>query len=214
MAERQTPLKLRLPAAVCAELGVDAQTPLQMRVKNDQLVIQPRLRERVAGRRWFLLWPVIVSVGLAVGVYAYWWWQHLDTLPLSGGTSVASFVIGLGSVAGWCLFAGFFVYTRRSEEHPLIYWRNFPVILVAFAVMLSLALIGGFWLLGQLFPGAAFDRFTAALIFGVLTCIATTLMVEAALTVTATTLSQLLTVVIVTGVVIAMAANNHRRYGQ
>ncbi|MFD1486154.1 DUF998 domain-containing protein [Lacticaseibacillus baoqingensis] len=214
MAEEQTPLHLKLPKAVCAELGVDAHTPMQLRVKNNQLVIQPRFKERVAGRRWFLLWPVILSALLAIGVYGYWWWQGLATVPLSGGTSVASFVIGIGSLAGWCMFAGFFVYMRRAESHPLIYWRNFPVILIAFAVILGLALIGGFWVLGQLFPGAAFDRFTAALIFWVFTMIATAFMVEAALTITAATLSNLLTVVIVTGVVIAMAANNHRRWWQ
>lgn len=75
-------------------------------------------------------------------------------------------MIGVGLVAGVIIFAGFFIQAQRAKTVPRIYWRNFPVITGALAIMLGLALVGGFWLLDQLFPGASFDRLTAILIFG------------------------------------------------
>ncbi|WP_054749251.1 DUF998 domain-containing protein [Lacticaseibacillus thailandensis] len=69
-------------------------------------------------------------------------------------------------------------------------------------------------MLGQLFPGASFDLVTAAIIFFILTVSSNTLMVRAARHVDANTLSALLGVVIITGVIIAMASNNQRRWWQ
>ncbi len=214
MKETNKGLELVLPEAVCDQLAVTADVPMQIEVKNGRLILQPKLAARVDRLRLQWLWPLVVAISISIGVYLYWWQQGLQTIPLSGDVSVASFVIGLGLVAGLGLFAGFFIRTQRLQTAPKIYWRNFPVIMGAFAVMLGLALVGGFWLLGQLFPGATFDRFTAALIFLVFTLMADVFMVQAALTIDATALSNLLLVVIVTGMVIAMATNHSRRWWQ
>lgn len=212
--ETKTALELRLPEAVCAQLAIKADVPMELVVKNGRVIVQPKLGARVDRQRLLWAWPLVVAVVLSVGVWGYWWQQGLRNIPLSGGVSVASFVIGLGLIAGLGLFAAFFIKTQRAQTAPRIYWRNFPVIMGAFAVMLGLALVGGFWVLGQMFPGASFDRFTAALIFGLFTLLAGAFMVQAALTINATTLSNLLLVVIITGVVIAMATNNTRRWWQ
>ncbi|WP_390410339.1 DUF998 domain-containing protein [Lacticaseibacillus jixiensis] len=210
---KPTPLTVQLPQAVCEKLdSVDA--PMELVLKNGRLILQPQLASRVDAQRSVLVWPVLLAALLSIGVFGYWWQQGLRYIPLSGGVSVASFTIGFGLVAGLVVFAWFFIKTQRQQSAPKIYWRNFPVILGAFAIMLGLALVGGFWLLGQLFPGASFDRFTAVLIFWLITAVACGFMLQAAVTINASTLSNLLLLVIVTGMAIAMATNNQRRWWQ
>ena len=210
---KPTPLTVQLPQAVCEKLdSVDA--PMELVLKNGRLILQPQLATRVDAQRSVLVWPVLLAALMIVAVYIYWWQQGLHNIPLSGGVSIASFAISFGLVAGLVVFAWFFIKTQRQQSAPKIYWRNFPVILGAFAIMLGLALVGGFWLLGQLFPGASFDRFTAVLIFWLITAIACGFMLQAAVTINASTLSNLLLLVIVTGMAIAMATNNQRRWWQ
>ncbi|WP_407893268.1 AbrB/MazE/SpoVT family DNA-binding domain-containing protein [Lacticaseibacillus sp. N501-2] len=214
MKKTDTALALHLPKAVCEQLGVTANTPMEMSVKNGRLVLQPKLAARVSANRFLWLLPLVVSVVLSLGVYVYWVTQDIHVLPLSGGVSLGSFVIGVGLVAGMILFAGFFIQAQRAKTVPRIYWRNFPVITGALTIMLGLALVGGFWLLGQLFPGASFDRITAVLIFWLFMLVVAAFMMQAAITLDTSMLANLLLVVIVSGMVIAMATNNTRRWWQ
>lgn len=214
MKKSDPALALHLPKAVCEQLGITEATPMEMSVKNGRLVLQPKLAARVSANRFMWLLPLVVSLVLSIGVYLYWITQNIHSLPLSGGISLGSFVIGVGVVAGVIIFAGFFIQAQRAKTVPRIYWRNFPVITGALAIMLGLALVGGFWLLDQLFPGASFDRLTAILIFWLFLLVVAAFMMQAAVTIDTTMLSNLLLVVIVSGMVIAMATNNTRRWWQ
>ncbi|WP_225418404.1 DUF998 domain-containing protein [Lacticaseibacillus daqingensis] len=209
---------VQLPKDVCDQLGLTAGTPMQLVVKNNGLVIRPEPAVRLRNRRLFMLWPLAVAVLMTLGVYVYWVLQGATSMSLTGGTdSVASFVIGCGLLAGVALFAGFFIKTRHDPDNqfsPRIYWRNFPVILVAFTVILGVALLGLFWVFGQMFPGARFDLVTASLLFLVFTLLTNAFMVTAALSINGATLSTLLTIVVIAGVVISMAANGERRWWQ
>ncbi|WP_127849364.1 hypothetical protein [Lacticaseibacillus hulanensis] len=217
MTNNTRPTTIKLPAAVCTQLGIDGKTPMQMVVKNDKLIIQPRRTDRMTNRRLFLVWPLVVALISTIGTYIYWQLQGIHTIPLSGDVSVSSFVIGIGVVTGTLLFAGFFIKTRNDQSGRFsarIYWRNLPAIILSFTIMLGLGLLGIMWLFDVLFPGATFDKFTAALMFLLFTFIADAFMVFAAIAIDATTLMQLWTVVIITGVVIAMATNGTRRWWQ
>lgn len=217
MAEKTKAMHLNLPQDVYDQLGVDEQTDMQMIIKNDRLIIRPQPAERLNSRRLFLIWAIAAGLVETIGVVIYWHMIGLRAVPLSGGVSIASFVIGVGVVSGTLLFAGFFIQSRNEDSSRFsarIYWRNFPVILFSFALMLGLALLGLFWLLGSLFPSVRFDFFTASLIFFILVVIANGLMATAAITINSTILSYLLLAVSVTGVIIAMASNGDRRWWQ
>ncbi|WP_230678587.1 DUF998 domain-containing protein [Lacticaseibacillus zhaodongensis] len=217
MAKETKTMHIELPEEVCTQLGIDDKTDMQMVVKNDKLIIQPRPAERLSSRRLFLVWALGAALLESLAAVIYWYYIRLRSIPLTGSVSIASFVIGFGVVSGTLLFAGFFIKSRNEDTErfsPRIYWRNFPVILFSFALMLGLALLGLFWLLGTLFPGIAFDFLTASLIFLTLTFIANALMTAAAITINSTTLSYLLGAVTVTGAIIAMASNGNRRWWQ
>ncbi len=208
---------IKLPESVCTQLGIDDQTPMQLIVRNGKVIIQPRATERFNQLRLFLIWPLIVAALTTLGTVVYWTLLGRHTIPLSGDVSVASFVIGIGVITGILLFTGFFIRNRHTDTDrfsPRIYWRNLPVIILSFTLILGLTLVGFMWLLGTLFPGATFDLFTASLMVMLFTFIADAFMVSAALTIDATTLIQLLVVVIITGVVVAMATNGQRRWWQ
>lgn len=217
MSSNKQGMTVHIPADACDELNIKQDTEMVMIVKNGRIVIQPRRSERINSRLGFLIWPLIIAAVTAIGTYLYWLYIDLKQVPLAGNVSLSSFIIGVGVVTGTVLFAGYFIHSRndgssRFSKH--IYWRNLPVILISFAVILATALIGFMWLMGSMLPGATFDRLTAILIFALFTFAANTFMVIAALTIDATTLAQLMTLVIVIGVLIAMAANGSRRWWQ
>ncbi|KRM54242.1 AbrB/MazE/SpoVT family DNA-binding domain-containing protein [Lacticaseibacillus sharpeae] len=217
MGATTKPVIVRLPAEIQAQLGVKSNTPMQLSIRNGRIIIQHTATDRINHNRLFLIWPLIAALITTIGSYIYWLSKGLTYVPLSGDVSVASFIIGIGVVTGVTLFTAFFIRSRNDDQGRFssrIYWRNLPVIIISFTIMLGLALLGITWLLGTLFPGATFDAFTAALILLLLTFIADAFMVAAAITINATILIQLLTTVIITGVVVAMAANGERRWWQ
>lgn len=122
-----------------------------------------------------------------------------------------------GVVMGTLLFAIFFIRDRNNPQNHFtknIYWRNFPVIVLSFALILALVLVGSMWLLGMLFNGASFDRITASIIIFVFGVFVNLAMIYFAQAVDAGVLSTVLTLVIISGVVISMAVNNERYWWQ
>ncbi|KRN24478.1 hypothetical protein [Lacticaseibacillus camelliae] len=215
--KEKSELKVTVPAGVYAQLHGDLDTPMQLTIKNDRIVIQPAPADRLRSGRQAFIWPLVVSLISTVVIFLYWLHLGVRVIPMTGDVSVASFTIGFGVVTGIGLFAGFFVQSRNDPDNRFskaVYWRNFPVIMLAFAIILGMALLGTFWVLGQLFPGATFDPFTAVLQVLIFLILANVFMVQMALRINASTLSTLLTIVIVSGAVISMASNGSRQWWQ
>ncbi|WP_239061387.1 MULTISPECIES: hypothetical protein [unclassified Lacticaseibacillus] len=215
--KEKSELKVTVPAGVYAQLRGDLETPMQLTIKNDRIVIQPAPADRLRSGRLAFIWPLLVSLVSTVAIFLYWLHIGVHVIPMTGDVSIASFTIGFGVVGGIALFAGFFVQSRNDPDNRFskaVYWRNFPVILLAFAIILGMALLGTFWVLGTLFPGATFDPFTAVLQVLVFLILANVFMVQMALRINAATLSSLLTIVIVSGAVISMASNGSRQWWQ
>lgn len=216
MRADDTEFELKLPQKVLDAMGVKAGTPLQLTVDTTRAVIQPTPLVRVRQRRADYVWPLVTSVITAIGVYVYWILSGFRSIALTGDYSVGSFVIGTSLISGSLLFIAFFIRNRNSGS-PLtqrMYWRHFPAVIISFVIMLLLLVLGAFWLLGTLFPGAVFDLATGILIFLVFSLLANTMMVEFADSISAQTLTLLLTFVIISGVVISMASNGTRRWWQ
>ncbi|KRO04810.1 hypothetical protein IV54_GL000835 [Levilactobacillus paucivorans] len=209
--------QLKLPADVSDQLKLDQDTPVKLVVKRDRLVVQfaePRL-QIFQGR--VLVWPLALALLSAIGYFIYCLSQGLHAVRLVGDNSLATGIIVIGTVVGTLLFAGFFIRDRNNPHNHFtqnIYWRNFPVIVLSFALIVVLMLSGSMWLLGTLFKGAIFDIFTASVIFMVFSAVVNLVMVYFALMVDVGVLTTVLTLVIISGVVIAMAVNNQRYWWQ
>lgn len=215
--KEKSELKVTVPAGVYAQLHGDLDTPMQLTIKNDRIVIQPAPADRLRSGRQAFVWPLVITLISTVAIFLYWLHLGVRVIPMTGDVSIASFTIGFGVVGGIGLFAGFFVQSRNDPDNRFskaVYWRNFPVIMLSFAIILGMALLGAFWVLGTLFPGATFDPLTAVLQVFVFLILANVFMVQMALRINANTLATLLTIVIVSGAVISMASNGSRRWWQ
>lgn len=217
MAGQDEQVRLSIPKAALERAGIGDQDKVQVTVRNGTVVLGTPNRSHPMRQRYLVVWPLIIAVLSGIASYLYWWSQHLRPIPLTGTESVASLTIVTGVLTGTVLFIGFFLKTRNdpaNRESKRIYWRNFPVITLAFVMILTVALLGVFWVLGLLFPTVVFDRFTSLLLIIVFTYFANAFMIGAALTINAWTLSTIFTVVIVTGCVVSMASNGQRRWWQ
>ncbi|VDG19517.1 hypothetical protein [Lactobacillus sp. CBA3605] [Lactiplantibacillus mudanjiangensis] len=210
-------LHLTIPAEIGEQLQLKDQTSAKLIVRRGRLVIQFEESRLTIFQKGVLAWPVVMALLVSIGYYFFCGWQHNNYVKLTGDYSLATSIIIVGVIMGILLFAGFFIRDRHNPHNQFVqnvYWRNFPVIVLSFALILALVLIGGMWLLGMMFKGAVFDRFTASIIlfvFGVVTNIA---MVYLALIVDASILSTVLILVIMSGVAISMAVNNQRYWWQ
>ncbi|NLR31571.1 DUF998 domain-containing protein [Levilactobacillus tujiorum] len=208
---------LKIPASIGEQLKLDDGTPVKLVVKRDRLVVEfAESRRRIFQNR-IMWWPVIAAFIVSIAYYLFYRWQDVRYLKLSGDESLATGLIVTGVVMGTLLFAIFFIRDRNNPQNHFtknIYWRNFPVIVLSFALILALVLVGSMWLLGVLFNGAGFDRITASMIIFVFGVFVNLAMIYFAQAVDAGVLSTVLTLVIISGVVISMAVNNERYWWQ
>ncbi|MFD1429668.1 hypothetical protein [Lacticaseibacillus mingshuiensis] len=209
-------IMVEVPDAVASQLAIHPGDELQLKVRGNTLsytsgVVSP-LRQR-----YLIIWPLAVALVMGIVAMVYASVQHLGLMPLAGDNSVASLTIILGLISGSLLFIGFFIKSRNDNANRFsskIYWRNFPTITLSLVLILGLALIGIFWVLGELFPTAAFDRFTSMLILVIFDFFVNAFMVAAAFRINGRILTTLLTTVIIGGVVISMASNGQRHWWQ
>lgn len=209
--------QLKIPAEISEQLRLDGDTPVKLVVKRDRLVVQLNEPRQQLFQNRVLLWPVLTALVVSLGFYLFLHVRNIHTVNLAGNDSLATGIIILGVVMGMLLFAGFFIRDRKNPHTHFsqnIYWRNFPVIVLSFTLILGLALTGSMWLLGVLFKGASFGRVTASLILFAFGVVTNSVMIYFALVVDAGVLSTVLILVIISGVVIAMAVNNQKYWWQ
>ncbi|MGM0124367.1 hypothetical protein IGI37_001744 [Enterococcus sp. AZ194] len=206
---------VRLPEEVVSNLSLESQETLELKVENQKIVIKrkkPIAETQTISLRWFLIPSVIASLIFCL----YFFIQQTSQIPLTGDTSIASLVIILGLVSGILSFTTFFIRGKKNEYRGLrdIYWRNFPTLLISFAIILILVVVGFFWIVGVLFEGAKFDLFTATIIAMVFLSTINYLMIYFVLSISPQMITTLLVTVIVGGVLLAMISNSQLQWWQ
>ncbi|WP_048000570.1 DUF998 domain-containing protein [Lactiplantibacillus herbarum] len=217
MTAQEQQVRVSIPVSALERAGIATDDQLRLKVHNDALVLEKIQPEQPQWQRYLIVWPLIIAALSGLASYAYWWFQNVHPVPLTGAQSVGSLTIVAGVLTGAVFFIIFFMKTRNDPENRYsrkIYWRNFPVITIAFVMILAFALVGAFWILELLFPNVVFDRFTSLLLIVVFTYFANAFMIWAALTINDRSLSTILTIVIISGCVVSMAANGQRRWWQ
>ncbi|MBL1229180.1 AbrB/MazE/SpoVT family DNA-binding domain-containing protein [Enterococcus sp. BWB1-3] len=206
---------IQLPEEVVQELQLKEEEPLQIKIENKKIIIEPKrtkTERQAVSLRWFLIPSLLVSVIF----FGFFYEQGRSHLLLTGRISIAASVLILGLLSGICSFIIFFVKGKRKQLFSFkdIYWRNFLTILISFVIILALVLLGFFWLLGILFEGASFDLLTATFIFFVFVGMINYLMIYFALAISPALITTLLISVIIGGVLMSMAANGQLQWWQ
>lgn len=210
-------VRLKLPQKVTQQLELKDGDQVKITLRNNDALIQSHASEISLYQRISLAWFVLPAVACSLLFNGFFAVRGDNQIPLSGNTSLATGTILLGVIMGTILFGIFFVRERRNQTNTFsqnIYWRNFPVIILSFALILGLTLLGSFWLFETMFDGLSFDRLTATIIFFVFETIINYLMILLAFSLAPNILIRLFTLVIVSDVLIAMASNTSRRWWQ
>lgn len=201
---------LKISEETLEELAIDPEKPIQLKRENQKLILQQTSEasfNQNVSLRWFLLPTFFASLIFFLLITV----KHLAFVPLTGGVSIASYVLILGLISGMLSFTIFFIRQKRrdlSAAAQLIYWRNFPTIVISFTIMLAFGLMVAFYLLGILFEKASFDRFTATLLFALFTSVIHYVMIYFALSLSPRLILQSLIAVIVGGVGFSMITNS------
>lgn len=163
--------------------------------------------------RWYLLPTLLLTSLFLLGQLKLGNHQVL----LNGDQSIASFVLALGLSGGLVSFLYFFIRGKRQAIETNtkdIYWRNLPAIFVALAIIGFLAISLFFRMMRLVFLGASFDLFTATVLFALFDAIINYTLIFVALSLTPRFLTNLLTVTIFGGVMLAMALNSDNYWWQ
>lgn len=201
--------KLSIPKKIVEEFRLENGEEITLRIKDQKVIMEPSNKEagnQTISLRWFLIPTVIVSLFY----FVYLLFTGDTQINLVGQQSIANMVLQLGIVSGTVSFFIFFIRGKNNQittQSKDIYWRNFPTILISFVVMLLFALLVFFKIIGLIFEGASFDRYTATILFGLFTGIVNYFMIYSALSITPSKLTNMLIFVIIGGVLISMITN-------
>ncbi|WP_019784748.1 hypothetical protein [Streptococcus sobrinus] len=207
--------KLELSQEILDQLDLQEGESVKAELYADRLVLH---KQDELSTKSLPFWLYLGASSLAALIfYLTSWFQHLDQVSLAGDYSIISFLLGFGGGLGILFFTATFIKNRRiflAGNENMVFWRNLPVIVLAFSVILLLVLLGFSWLLSQIFNGASFDKFTAALILGVSLNAVISTWGQIAERIRATWLTSLFTVIMISGALLAMATNSSRRWWQ
>lgn len=122
----------------------------------------------------------------------------------------------IGSISGVITFAIAFIVGKRKKLANLenIYWRNVPTILLSFAIIIALAILFFFYLLGLLFEGLVLDIYLSTLLTFIFISIINYVMISFVMVLSPSLMTKLLVVVILSGVIISMITNSEAQWWQ
>lgn len=198
----------------------DLELPLHQElqvVDTGKSIILKKNIERTETQTYSLRWFLIPTSIASICFFIFCLIRGEKLIPLTGDFSIASATLVLGLLIGMISFTVSFVLKRKENQSSFasnIYWRNFPTIVISFAIMLGLIIMASFWLIGEIFVGADFDLFTATLLFFVFAGIVNYTMLYFSYTLSPERMMYLLIVVIIGGVGFSMITNGQEQWWQ
>ena len=205
-----------VPEKLVKEFDLKNGDEVTLCIRNQKITVEST--NRIAGNqtlslRFFLIPTVIVSLFFG----AYLFLKNKYQISLVGEGSIANMVLSIGLLSGVFSFILAFVKGKKNEitsKSKEISWRNFPAILISFVIISLLGSLIFFKLLGLIFIGASFDRYTATLLFFIFSGVINYFMIYSAISVTSDNLINILIVVILGGVLFAMLTNRDHQWWQ
>ena len=207
---------IRIPAEAVENSEIKDSNQLEIREANQRLVLSRPKGTKVERPQVTFAWQVLPSLLVTALFFGILYFTGVEQLLVTGKNSLAGATTGLGFLTGMFCFISKYLKMRDDKKTQVLthYWRNFPAIIAAFAMILLLALLMTFNLFGMIFQGLSFDIYTSTLIFFAMISLINYAMTLAAANVTPTMLINLLTIVIVSGVIAAIVKNEDNQWWQ
>lgn len=212
-SEEQADLKLVVRDEKLSEIAQNNY--LKLMINDRQYVLQSDNHSSSHQKMTLRLFLIPALIGTVL-YYVFFHLRGQIFIQLLGRISIASVILIIGVSIGMITFALFFAYGKRKKFENLenIYWRNFLTILFSFTVIIILAMLFFFYLLGILFDGLVLDIYLSTLLSFVFFSIINYAMLSFVLILSPSLMTKLLVTVILGGVVIAMVTNSEAQWWQ
>ena len=207
---------VQVPKGALEQANLAEEEQLELRESNQRLIFSKAKGATVEKIQVTFVWQVLPTLLATALFFGLLFFNHVDQLAFTGKNSLAGAATWLGLITGMFCFISKYLSMRDDKKNQTIthYWRNFPAVVAAFAMILFLALLMFFNVLGLVFQGLSFDKYTSTLIFFAIIILVNYAMLLAAANVTPTMLINLLTIVIVSGVIAAVVKNEDNQLWQ
>ena len=202
-------IKISVPDELVKKYDLHNDDDFKITARNGEIRLKKKNHD--SNKRQFnVIWILIASILTSVAFWIFINAVHLHQVPLVGINSIASGLIVFGGLSGMILFSAYFISNRKKitvaySAKP--FWRTFPVIVISFVLILSLALMGIAWGLSRLFTGITFGHVVAMMLFFVFVTTINYIMVRIGLAVNYGILTTIMILVITSGTVVSMASN-------
>lgn len=202
-------IKISVPDELVKKYDLHNDDDFKITARNGEIRLKKKNHD--SNKRQFnVIWILIASILTSVAFWIFINAVHLHQVPLVGTNSIASGLIVLGGLSGMILFSAYFISNRKKitvAYSAKTFWRTFPVIVISFVLILSLALMGIAWGLSRLFTGITFGHVVAMMLFFVFVTTINYIMVRIGLAVNYGILTTIMILVITSGTVVSMASN-------
>ncbi|WP_251574132.1 DUF998 domain-containing protein [Limosilactobacillus agrestimuris] len=208
MSKRYT---IEIPASAMKKTGFKSNEQLELNVNHNEITIRPsKVTDQLP--RIKLYWYILPAILLTVSFFIFCRNHHMRTVPITGGYSIANGSMLLSLVSGLFVFVVSFIVTKLRNNGPTrnVYWRSLPTITIACGLIIAFSFSAFFWLLGKLFMDACFDIYTSTTFVFVIIALINYLMINLALTLTSGIITNLLTIMIIGGMLFSMLTNSTR----
>ena len=202
-------IKISVPDELVEKYDLHNDDDFKITARNGEIRLKKKNHD--SNKRQFnVIWILIASILTSIAFWIFINAVHLHQVPLVGTNSIASGLIVFGGLSGMILFSAYFISNRKKitvAYSAKTFWRTFPVIVISFVLILSLALMGIAWGLSRLFTGITFGHVVAMMLFFVFVTTINYIMVRIGLAVNYGILTTIMILVITSGTVVSMASN-------
>ncbi len=202
--------KLVIPREAMEQLNFDKDTPLSMNIHHNVISVRPSNLTDVLPDiklRWFLIPAALVSLLF----FGYCNSRSQWLIPLNGQWSIATYASILTIISGVLTFAMHIITQKLHNRGAAkdFHWRAILPLVIAVGMILAISFVMSFWLLDRIFHGAAFDLYTSTVFVFLINAAVNYLMINLAVTISPVIVTNLMTIMVIGGVVGSMMTNNH-----
>lgn len=204
--------KIEIPAAALRDTDLEPGDKLSLSVSHKQFNLRPAnvIDQLPQINIWLYTVPALLAM---VIFFVYTRSQAIRQIALNGKDySIANGATLLGMICGLVIFTITAIWTKIHRTGPTkeLYWRNLPTIVIATGLILVFSLYAAFWLLWWMFMDASFDIYTSSVMIFIIIAVINYVMINLAMTLTTSVITNLLTIMIIGGMVFSILTNSSR----
>lgn len=205
--------KIEIPEKALKQTNFADDEPLALSVAHKQIVVRPaKLLDQLPRIKFW--WYFVPAIILTLVLFALAQHFKLATVPIIGDYSIANGSLLMSLISGLMVFLTTAIATKVKKSGPSqdFYWRSLVTITIACGLIIVFSFSAFFWLFEQLFTDARFDLYTSTMFVLLIISAVNYIMINLALTLSPGIVTNLLTFMIIGGMLFSMLTNSDRNW--